>query len=97
MLAALDVTKCGELYERRADVALLFTANSASFFIRTSLGISANKLENDSERKSISTERYEMWYLDGNLISFLMNDWYAKADLMIIHKGLFIKDLVNWE
>nr|CAB3265009.1 DNA polymerase kappa-like [Phallusia mammillata] len=57
LLAALDVKTCGDLYERRADLFLLFSNISCNFFFRTALGCSSSRLEGDSERKSISTER----------------------------------------
>ncbi|XP_078483158.1 DNA polymerase kappa-like isoform X1 [Ciona intestinalis] len=57
LFSSLGVKKCGDIYEMRAELMLLFSATSCSFFFRMCLGCSSNILEPDGERKSISTER----------------------------------------
>lgn len=54
--------KCGDLYEKRAIISLLFTRCSYEHFLRIALGISTSYTsfvtsEKESRRKSISVER----------------------------------------
>ncbi|XP_022095439.1 DNA polymerase kappa-like [Acanthaster planci] len=57
MLSALGVQTCTDLYQQRALLHLLFSQISSQHFLRISLGIGSTKVERDSERKSMSTER----------------------------------------
>ncbi|CAK8690602.1 unnamed protein product [Clavelina lepadiformis] len=57
LLSSLDIKYCKDLLKNRSSLMLLFSPVSCSFFLRTALGCSSNRLEAESERKSISTER----------------------------------------
>ena len=56
ILNELDITKCGDLLEKKELLYLLFSEISFQHFMRISLGISSTFLDNDSERKSMSVE-----------------------------------------
>ncbi|CDW59231.1 DNA polymerase kappa [Trichuris trichiura] len=55
----LDITTCKHLFEKRAQLHILFSQRSSAYFLRTSLGIDGWALEKDEEytRKSIGVER----------------------------------------
>ncbi|CAL4166367.1 unnamed protein product, partial [Meganyctiphanes norvegica] len=57
-LAALGITKCGQLWEKRGILHLLFSEISYTNFITIALGLGHNTLDSHSERerKSISCE-----------------------------------------
>lgn len=57
LLNALGIHTCKDLFEKRALLLLLFSSTMSNYFLRVSVGIGSTVLENDSERKSISTER----------------------------------------
>ncbi|XP_071507148.1 DNA polymerase kappa-like [Diadema antillarum] len=57
MVSALGIQTCTDLYQQRALLHLLFSSISSHHFLRVSLGLGASHIENDGERKSISTER----------------------------------------
>ncbi|KHN71579.1 DNA polymerase kappa [Toxocara canis] len=62
ILKGIGVEKCGDLYEKRAIISLLFTRCSYEHFLRIALGISTSYTafvspEKESRRKSISVER----------------------------------------
>ncbi|XP_043920377.1 DNA polymerase kappa [Protopterus annectens] len=57
MLKSLGITTCRELFQQRALLSLLFSETSWLHFLNISLGLSSTRLERDSERKSMSTER----------------------------------------
>uniref|UniRef100_UPI00358F281B DNA polymerase kappa-like isoform X1 n=1 Tax=Myxine glutinosa TaxID=7769 RepID=UPI00358F281B len=57
LLKSLDINTCQDLFEQRALLAMLFSETSARHFLAISLGIGATRLERNSERKSMSTER----------------------------------------
>uniref|UniRef100_A0A8C4N7Q0 DNA polymerase kappa n=1 Tax=Eptatretus burgeri TaxID=7764 RepID=A0A8C4N7Q0_EPTBU len=57
LLKALGITTCQDLFEQRAILAMLFSETSTRHFLAISLGIGATRLERNSERKSMSTER----------------------------------------
>uniref|UniRef100_A0A9J2Q302 DNA polymerase kappa n=1 Tax=Ascaris lumbricoides TaxID=6252 RepID=A0A9J2Q302_ASCLU len=62
ILKGIEVEKCGDLYEKRAIISLLFTRCSYEHFLRIALGISTSYTsfvtsEKESRRKSISVER----------------------------------------
>ncbi|XP_055357173.1 DNA polymerase kappa-like [Paramacrobiotus metropolitanus] len=63
ILTALGVTTCGDLNTKGDILALVFSDLSLEHFLRVSLGIGSTVLDNDDERKSISTERTfrELW------------------------------------
>ena len=56
VLNSFGITKCGDLYEKRVLLYLLFSGISFQHFMRISLGISSTMLDGNSERKSLSTE-----------------------------------------
>ena len=58
LLKSVDVATCGDLYEQRGVLKLLFSEISSTSFLRTSLGIGSTFFANpdERERKSISTE-----------------------------------------
>ncbi|KAK0408433.1 hypothetical protein QR680_003955 [Steinernema hermaphroditum] len=60
ILKGMGVEKCGDLYEKRGAIRLLFSELSWDWFMRVALGISNasnGKSEKESYRKSISVER----------------------------------------
>ncbi|TKR82604.1 hypothetical protein L596_016300 [Steinernema carpocapsae] len=59
VLKGLGIEKCGDLYKKRAQIRLLFTENSWSWYLRVALGIDGDFTESndDASRKSISVER----------------------------------------
>lgn len=62
ILKALGIEKCGDLYEKRAYLSLLFSQRSFEHFLRIALGISSSytaffTTDRESRRKSISNER----------------------------------------
>lgn len=57
LLNAIGVQTCEDLYKQRALLHLVFSQTMSQSFLRISLGIGSTYLSNDSERKSISTER----------------------------------------
>ncbi|XP_062873695.1 DNA polymerase kappa [Trichomycterus rosablanca] len=57
MLAALDIITCSHLGQRMATLSLLFSETSWHHFLQISLGLGSTRIERDSERKSMSTER----------------------------------------
>ncbi|VDK45627.1 unnamed protein product [Anisakis simplex] len=59
ILKGIGIEKCGELYEKRAVLSLLFTRCSLEHFLRIALGISVSYTAQNtsSKRKSISVER----------------------------------------
>ena len=56
ILNEFGITKCGDLYEKKELLYLMFSEISFQHFIRISLGISSTFLDNESERKSMSAE-----------------------------------------
>lgn len=56
VLNEFGITKCEDLYEKRALLYLLFSSISFQHFIRISCGISSTILDNESDRKSMSSE-----------------------------------------
>ena len=56
MLKALGILSCGDLFSKRDILYLLHSPVSFRSLIEISLGLGATHLENDRERKSISTE-----------------------------------------
>uniref|UniRef100_A0A5S6QRN4 DNA polymerase kappa n=1 Tax=Trichuris muris TaxID=70415 RepID=A0A5S6QRN4_TRIMR len=59
VLRGLDITTCKDLFERRAQLYMLFSQRSSAYFLRISLGIDGWTFEKDEEstRKSIGIER----------------------------------------
>uniref|UniRef100_A0A915A9B2 DNA polymerase kappa n=2 Tax=Parascaris TaxID=6254 RepID=A0A915A9B2_PARUN len=62
ILKGIEVEKCGDLYDKRAIISLLFTRCSYEHFLRIALGVSTSYTafftsEKESRRKSISVER----------------------------------------
>lgn len=58
VLKGIGLEKCGDLYERRGIISLLFTRLNYEYFLRIALGIShVFSADRKTERKSISTER----------------------------------------
>lgn len=57
LLNAIGIQTCADLFEKRALLFLLFSNTMSNYFLRISVGVGSTVLENDSERKSISTER----------------------------------------
>ncbi|XP_072520671.1 DNA polymerase kappa [Salminus brasiliensis] len=57
MLAALDIVSCAQLGQQMAVLSLLFSDTSWHHFLQISLGLGSTRIERDSERKSMSTER----------------------------------------
>ena len=56
LLGSLGVTTCGDLWEKRGLLCLLFSECSYDYFIRVALGIGSNWQGDGSERKSVSCE-----------------------------------------
>lgn len=58
MLAAVGVLTCGDLWEQRGCIKLLFSETSATHFLNIALGLGSTRLAdwNERERKSLSTE-----------------------------------------
>ena len=56
ILNEFGIINCKDLYEKRALLYLLFSAISFQHFIRISCGISSTVLDNESDRKSMSSE-----------------------------------------
>ena len=58
LLKGIGVQTCGDLYEKRAEIRLLFSELSFEFYLAVSQGIGSSRIEppEDRERKSISTE-----------------------------------------
>ena len=56
MLSMLGIVKCGDLYNKRDLLYLLFSSTSFLYFMDIHLGIGSNRLEH-GERKSLSAER----------------------------------------
>ena len=58
LLGAVGVRTCGDLFERRGRLKLLFSEISFNSFLRISLGIGSTRLSlgSERERKSLSTE-----------------------------------------
>ncbi|XP_076853770.1 DNA polymerase kappa isoform X2 [Brachyhypopomus gauderio] len=57
MLAALDIFTCSQLRQQMAVLSLLFSETTWHHFLQISLGLGSARVERDSERKSMSTER----------------------------------------
>lgn len=58
VLKGIGVEKCGDLYEQRGLISLLFTQFSYEYFLRIALGIShVFSADRKTKRKSISIER----------------------------------------
>lgn len=58
VLKGIGLEKCGDLYEQRGMVGLLFTQFNYEYFLRIALGIfHVYTADRKSRRKSISTER----------------------------------------
>ncbi|KHJ44693.1 ImpB/MucB/SamB family protein [Trichuris suis] len=59
ILRGLDITTCKHLFEKRAQLYILFSQRSSAYFLRVSLGIDGWAFEKDEEytRKSIGVER----------------------------------------
>uniref|UniRef100_A0A8R1TSM8 DNA polymerase kappa n=1 Tax=Onchocerca volvulus TaxID=6282 RepID=A0A8R1TSM8_ONCVO len=58
VLKGIGLEKCGDLYERRGIISLLFPQSNYEYFLRIALGISyVFSADRRSKRKSISTER----------------------------------------
>ncbi|XP_026870860.2 DNA polymerase kappa [Electrophorus electricus] len=57
MLAALDIFTCAQLGQQMRVLSLLFSETSWHHFLQISLGLGSTRIERDSERKSMSTER----------------------------------------
>ena len=58
LLKGIGVQTCRDLYEKRAEIRLLFSELSFEFYLAVSQGIGSSRIEppEDRERKSISTE-----------------------------------------
>ncbi|XP_022253183.1 DNA polymerase kappa-like isoform X2 [Limulus polyphemus] len=56
LLRALGITTCWDLWKQRAVVSLLFSPNSANFYMRVAMGLGCTEVKNDSTRKSKSVE-----------------------------------------
>uniref|UniRef100_A0A9J8CUI7 DNA polymerase kappa n=1 Tax=Cyprinus carpio carpio TaxID=630221 RepID=A0A9J8CUI7_CYPCA len=63
MLAALGIVNCDQLSQQMALLSLLFSGTSWHNFLHISLGLGSTCIERDSERKSMSTERSIMGFL----------------------------------
>ncbi|EJD75452.1 CBR-POLK-1 protein [Loa loa] len=58
VLKGIGLEKCGDLYEQRGIISLLFTQRSCEYFLRIARGIShVFSVDRKIRRKSISTER----------------------------------------
>ncbi|VBB26917.1 unnamed protein product [Acanthocheilonema viteae] len=58
VLNGIGLEKCGDLYDRRGIISLLFTQLNYEYFLRIALGIShVFSVDRKTRRKSISTER----------------------------------------
>ncbi|KAI5613146.1 DNA polymerase kappa [Silurus asotus] len=57
MLAALGIINCSQLRQQMAMLSLLFSETTWHHFLQISLGLGSTRVDRDSERKSMSTER----------------------------------------
>ncbi|GAB6019908.1 hypothetical protein CHUAL_001442 [Chamberlinius hualienensis] len=57
MLHALGVNVCQDLWEKRAEISIVFSPLSAESYLSISLGMGSTRIYNDEGRKSISVER----------------------------------------
>ena len=60
ILKALDVHNCGDMFEKRNELFLLFSKSTFQYFLRVALGVGAipdPEADGKSERKSMSCER----------------------------------------
>ena len=103
ILNYFGITKCGDLYEKRELLYLLFSEISFQHFIRISLGISSTMVDNESERKSMSAETTfqdicdpeKLYQICKDLCDGLAND-LEKEKLAV--KSITVKfKLVNFE
>ena len=56
VLNEFGITMCNDLYEKRALLFLMFSTISFEHFMRISLGVSSSILDNETKRKSMSSE-----------------------------------------
>lgn len=56
-LKALDITNCGDIYEKRHFLPLVFYDINVRFYLRVSLGDGSTCVKSDEQRKSKSVER----------------------------------------
>ncbi|TSM85916.1 DNA polymerase kappa [Bagarius yarrelli] len=82
MLAALGIISCSQLSQQMAMLSLLFSDTTWHHFLQISLGLGSTRIERDTERKSMSTERtfaemsdvYEQYSLCKELCQDLAKD-----------------------
>ncbi|KAL6059682.1 DNA polymerase IV, variant 2 [Balamuthia mandrillaris] len=94
LLKSLDITQCGQLYEKRALLVRLFKPSTAEFFLRTSLGLPSNSEQKPKrQRKSISKERT---FRDSSSEVFLLDkcrELSKKLASSLAKKGLAAKNV----
>ncbi|KAI6241573.1 DNA polymerase kappa [Aphelenchoides fujianensis] len=85
----LGINTCGDILERQADIALLFSDNQTHFLIRSALGIGRQYEESDENvgRQTISSERTFAETSNLEFLEGLLNDCVRNAFESMLEDG----------